>query len=55
MPARKMLMPSRTLKGIVTTPYAPGCPYSTLQSQGGTDGRREGQREAGNEGETWVG
>ena len=27
-PARKMLMPSRTLKGAVTTPYAPGLPYS---------------------------
>jgi hypothetical protein len=26
-PARKMLMPSRTLKGMVTTPYAPGLPY----------------------------
>ena len=26
-PARKMLMPSRTENGIVTTPYAPGLPY----------------------------
>ena len=26
-PARKMFMPSRTPKGIVTTPYAPGLPY----------------------------
>ena len=25
-PARKMLIPSRTEKGIVTTPYAPGLP-----------------------------
>ena len=25
-PARKMLIPSRTLKGIVTTPYAPAAP-----------------------------
>ena len=25
-PARKMLMPSLTPKGIVTTPYAPGLP-----------------------------
>ena len=28
-PARKMLMPSRTENGIVTTPYAEGVPYST--------------------------
>ena len=28
-PPRKMLIPSLTLKGMVTTPYAEGVPYKT--------------------------